>query len=86
MKNFFAEFGRSLMATLFFAVILCGVYPLVVFGAARLFFPHQAAGSPLIAATEDTSQRRSISELLDQATDGAVALVVAAAAVKVTVT
>ena len=27
--------------------------------------PHQAVGNPLIAATEDTSQRHSISELLD---------------------
>src|SRR5476651_1048516 len=47
MKNLFAEFGRSIVATLFFAVILCGVYPLVVFGAAKLFFPHQAGGSLL---------------------------------------
>jgi potassium-transporting ATPase KdpC subunit len=48
MKNLFSEFGRSIVATLFFAVILCGVYPLVVFGAAKLFFPHQAAGSLLV--------------------------------------
>jgi K+-transporting ATPase ATPase C chain len=47
MKNIFAEFGRSIVATLFFAVILCGIYPLVVFGAAQLFFPHQANGSLL---------------------------------------
>jgi K+-transporting ATPase ATPase C chain len=47
MKNLFAEFGRSIVATLFFAVILCGVYPLVVFGAAKLLFPHQAEGSLL---------------------------------------
>src|ERR1017187_5277472 len=48
MKNIFAEFGRSIVATIFFAVILCGVYPLVVFGAAKLFFPHQASGSLLM--------------------------------------
>ena len=48
MKNLFAEFGRSIVATIFFAVILCGVYPLVVFGAAKLFFPHQAGGSLLV--------------------------------------
>src|ERR1017187_2425308 len=48
MKNIFAEFGRSIVATIFFAVILCGVYPLVVFGAAKLFFPHQANGSLLV--------------------------------------
>src|SRR5665213_3773592 len=48
MKNIFAEFGRSIVATIFFAVILCGVYPLGVFGAAKLFFPHQASGSLLV--------------------------------------
>src|SRR5271154_2650159 len=48
MKNLFAEFGRSIVATIFFAVILCGVYPLVVFGAAKLLFPHQADGSLLV--------------------------------------
>src|SRR5471032_1686079 len=48
MKNLFAEFGRSIVATIFFAIILCGVYPLVVFGAAKLLFPHQADGSLLV--------------------------------------
>jgi potassium-transporting ATPase KdpC subunit len=48
MKNIFAEFGRSIVATIFFAIILCGVYPLLVFGAAKLFFPHQAGGSLLV--------------------------------------
>jgi len=51
MKNIFAEFGRSIVATIFFAVILCGLYPLVVFGAARLLFPHQANGSLLVDKT-----------------------------------
>ena len=48
MKNVFAEFGRSIVATLFFAVILCGIYPLVVFAAGQLLFPHQANGSLLL--------------------------------------
>ena len=48
MKNIFAEFGRSIVATLFFAVILCGLYPLVVYGAAQLLFPYQANGSLLV--------------------------------------
>jgi K+-transporting ATPase ATPase C chain len=47
MKNIFAEFGRSIVATIFFAVILCGLYPLIVYGAAQLLFPHQANGSLL---------------------------------------
>jgi potassium-transporting ATPase KdpC subunit len=48
MKNIFAEFGRSIMATVFFAVILCGAYPLVVFAAGQLLFSHQANGSLLV--------------------------------------
>ena len=48
MKNIFAEFGRSIVATILFAVILCGLYPLVVYGAAQLLFPHQANGSLLV--------------------------------------
>jgi K+-transporting ATPase ATPase C chain len=47
MKNIFAEFGRSIVATIFFAVILCGLYPLIVYGAAQLLFPNQANGSLL---------------------------------------
>jgi len=48
MKNIFTEFGRSIVATIFFAVILCGVYPFVVFAASQLLFPHQANGSLLV--------------------------------------
>jgi potassium-transporting ATPase KdpC subunit len=48
MKNLFAEFGRSIVATFFFAIVLCGIYPLIVFVAAQLFFPHQANGSLLV--------------------------------------
>src|SRR6202167_5443025 len=48
MKRLFAEFGRSIVATLFFAVVLCGIYPLIVYGAAQLLFPHQANGSLLV--------------------------------------
>ena len=48
MKNIFAEFGRSIVAIIFFAIILCGLYPLIVYGAAHLLFPHQANGSLLV--------------------------------------
>jgi len=41
-ENIFAEFGRSIVATLFFALVLCGLYPLIVFGAGNCCFPHQA--------------------------------------------
>jgi len=48
MKNIFAEFGRSLAATIFFAIILCGLYPLVVYGVAQVLFHNQANGSLLV--------------------------------------
>ena len=48
MKTIFTEFGRSIVATIFFAVILCGLYPLVVFAAGQLLFSHQANGSLLM--------------------------------------
>src|ERR1017187_5301703 len=62
MKNIFAEFGRSIVATLFFAVILCGLYPLVVYGVGQLLFPHQANGSLMV----DKSGGIHGSELLAQ--------------------
>ena len=67
MKNIFAEFGRSIVATLFFAIILCGVYPLVVFAAGQLLFPHQANGSLLV----DKSRAVRGSALLAQNFTGA---------------
>jgi K+-transporting ATPase ATPase C chain len=62
MKKIFTEFGRSIVATIFFAIILCGLYPLVVFGAAQLLFPHQANGSLIV----DKSGAVRGSELLAQ--------------------
>jgi K+-transporting ATPase ATPase C chain len=67
MKNIFAEFGRSIVATIFFAVILCGLYPLIVYGAGQLLFPHQANGSLLT----DKSNTVRGSELLAQNFTGA---------------
>ena len=48
MKAIFTEFGRSIAATIFFDVILCGAYPLIVFGVSQLLFPYQANGSLLV--------------------------------------
>jgi K+-transporting ATPase ATPase C chain len=67
MKNIFAEFGRSIVATFFFAIILCGLYPLIVYGAAQLLFPSQANGSLLV----DKSGAVRGSELLAQNFTGA---------------
>ena len=51
MKNILAEFGRSIVATILFAIILCGLYPLIVYGVGQLLFPHQANGSLLVDKT-----------------------------------
>jgi K+-transporting ATPase ATPase C chain len=48
MKTIIAEFSRSIVATVFFAVIVCGAYPLVIFGLGQVMFPHQANGSLIV--------------------------------------
>src|ERR1700675_3351140 len=45
MKMIFTELKNSIIATIVFAIVLCGIYPLIVYGAGRLFFPHLADGS-----------------------------------------
>ena len=45
MKTIFAETIRSAAATIVFAVILCGLYPVIVWGAGQLLFKHKADGS-----------------------------------------
>jgi potassium-transporting ATPase KdpC subunit len=67
MKSLLIEFRRSVVATLFFAVVLCGLYPLVVFAAGQLFFPRQANGSLL---RDDSGTVRG-SALLAQSFTGA---------------
>ena len=67
MKNILTELGRSMVATIFFATILCGLYPLVVFGVSQLLFPHQANGSLLV----DPSGAVRASALLAQNFTGA---------------
>jgi K+-transporting ATPase ATPase C chain len=48
MKNLFVELRAAVMVTLIFAVICCGLYPLVVFGIGQLLFPDQANGSLIV--------------------------------------
>jgi K+-transporting ATPase ATPase C chain len=62
MKTIIVEFGRSIVATLVFAVIVCGIYPVVIYGIGRVAFPHQANGSLLV----DKSGTVRGSELLCQ--------------------
>ena len=62
MKSIIAEAGRAIVATIFFAVIVCGIYPLIIFGVGQVLFPHQANGSLLV----DKSGNVRGSELLCQ--------------------
>ena len=45
MKTIVKDIITSVLATLIFAVICCGIYPLIVWGAGQLLFSHQANGS-----------------------------------------
>ena len=45
MKAILHDLRVSLVATLVLALVCCGLYPLVVFGAAQLLFPAKANGS-----------------------------------------
>ena len=45
IKNLIAEFRISFIATLMLTVLLCGIYPLIVWITAQLFFDHKANGS-----------------------------------------
>lgn len=51
MKTIISEFGRSIVATIFFAIIVCGLYPLVVYGLGQAMFPRQANGSLMMDKT-----------------------------------
>lgn len=48
MKTFLIEIKTSLILTVVFAFLLCGVYPLVVWAGAQTFFPGKANGSLVI--------------------------------------
>jgi K+-transporting ATPase ATPase C chain len=45
MKTFLIELKTSLLLTIVFALLLCGIYPFAVWAGAQLFFPRQANGS-----------------------------------------
>jgi potassium-transporting ATPase KdpC subunit len=48
MKNLISELRVSVVATLALAVIVCGIYPLVVWGVAQTLFPEKANGSIIV--------------------------------------
>lgn len=45
MKALIAELRIALLATITLSILLCGLYPLLVWIMAQLFFPHEANGS-----------------------------------------
>jgi K+-transporting ATPase ATPase C chain len=45
MNTIVKETTRAILATLLFAIVLCGIYPVIIWGASQLLFPHQANGS-----------------------------------------
>jgi potassium-transporting ATPase KdpC subunit len=47
MKAWAGEFKRALMAVVLLTILLCGIYPLAVWGIGQLFFPKKANGSLL---------------------------------------
>jgi len=48
MKKLFSEIRSAVMVTLAFAVVCCGVYPLVVFGVSQILFHDKANGSLIV--------------------------------------
>lgn len=62
MKTIFLELKTSIIATIVFVIVLCGLYPLVIYGAAQLFFPDKANGSLI----EGKDRKLIGSELLGQ--------------------
>jgi potassium-transporting ATPase KdpC subunit len=45
MNTIVKETTTAIRATLLFAFVLCGIYPVIIWGASQLLFPHQANGS-----------------------------------------
>jgi potassium-transporting ATPase KdpC subunit len=48
MKELVSELRGAVVSTLIFAVVLCGLYPLAVWGMGRIAFAHQANGSLIV--------------------------------------
>jgi len=48
MKTLVSQVRIALIATFSLAIILCGIYPVVVWGLAQVFFPHKANGSLIV--------------------------------------
>jgi len=49
MKNLIKELRISLVATVLFAILICGLYPAAVWVVGHVFFPHKADGSLILS-------------------------------------
>jgi len=67
MKTIVNEIATAIMATILLAIVLCGVYPLALWGTSLLVFPHAANGSLI----ESRDRKLVGSELLGQNFAGA---------------
>jgi potassium-transporting ATPase KdpC subunit len=65
-KILMKELKSAVLATLMLAILLCGIYPLVVWGVAQVVFPRQANGSLI-----NSNNRVIGSSLIGQAFSGA---------------
>ena len=68
MKSFLTEIRIAIVATIVFAVVCSGIYPVVIWGVSQLLFPYQANGS--IVKSPDNKTRIG-SSLLAQGFSGA---------------
>jgi K+-transporting ATPase ATPase C chain len=68
MKSFLTEIRISIVATIVFAVVCSGLYPVVIWGVSQLLFPYQANGS-LVKGPDNKT--RIGSSLLAQGFSGA---------------
>jgi K+-transporting ATPase ATPase C chain len=53
MKNILLDIKTTLILTVISVILLCGIYPLLIWGIGQVVFPHQANGS-LITAKDGT--------------------------------
>ncbi len=67
MNTIIKESITSILATLLFAIVLCGLYPVLIWGVAQVLFPYQANGSLI----ESRDRKMVGSELLGQNFSGA---------------
>ena len=52
MRAWAEEFKRAVLAVILLSVLLCGIYPLAVWGLGQLFFSEKANGSMLVREKE----------------------------------